>query len=115
MLSHTGLGAHPGGTVQLGALDQGIPLMSSSASLKQDNTGTCLRVLLRFRELSHSKYSMKGSCSLLMTVMIWEAAGSQAYSALAVEGGDFPGSHALSLYSGTLPKQVLTQGEQTHT
>ena len=34
MLSHTGLGAHPGGTVQLGALDQGIPLMSSSASLK---------------------------------------------------------------------------------
>ena len=90
MLSHTGLGAHPGGTVQLGALDQGIPLMSSSTSLKQDNTGTCLRVLLRFRELSHSKYSMKGSCSLLTTVMIWEAAGSQAYSALAAEGGDFP-------------------------
>ena len=90
MLSHTGLGAHPGGTVQLGALDQGIPLMSSSASLKQDNTGTCLRVLLRFCELSHSKYSMKGSCSLLTTVMIWEAAGSQAYSALAAEGGDFP-------------------------
>lgn len=58
---------------------------------------------------------MKGSCSLLTTVMIWEAAGSQAYSALAAEGADFPGSHALSLYSGTLPKQVLTQGEQTHT
>ena len=25
VFSHTGLGAHPGGTVQLGALDQGFP------------------------------------------------------------------------------------------
>ena len=34
VFSHTGLGAHPDGAIQLGALDQGIPFMSSSTSLK---------------------------------------------------------------------------------
>lgn len=51
-----------------------------------------------------------------MTVMIWEAAGSQAYLALAAEGGGLNRiSCSVTVYTGILLKQVLTQGEQTHT